>query len=113
MLATKVWIKLVSACATGKGSGIIGGCCCSVGTSIQFLKLGKFRFLEEVRIEDGFKLSIPSMKPDFVLVMGNIWGRDLVTCIYSKMKWCVSPEFEPSKDALLSPLLDGLCVSTS
>ena len=29
------------------------------------------------------------------------------------MKWCVSPEFEPSKDMLLSPLLDGLCILTS
>ena len=66
-----------------------------------------------MRIEDGFKLSIPSTKPDLVLVMGNIGGRDLVTSIYSKMKWCVSPEFEPSKDVLLLPLLDGLCVSTS
>ena len=66
-----------------------------------------------MRIEDGFKLSIPSTKPNLVLVMGNIWGGDLVASIYSKMKWCVSPEFEPSKDALLSPLLDGLCISTS
>ena len=66
-----------------------------------------------MRIEDGFKLSIPSTKLDLVLVMGNIEGRDLVTSIYSKMKQGVSLEFKPSKDALLSPLLDRLCVSTS
>ena len=29
-------------------------------------------------MEDGSKLSIPSMKPDLVLVMGNIRGRDFV-----------------------------------
>ena len=72
-----------------------------------------FCFLKEVRMEDGGKLSIPCMKLNLVLVMGNIRGRDFITSIYSKMKWCVSPEFKPSKDELLSPLLDRLCILTS
>ena len=64
-------------------------------------------------MEDGSKLSIPSIKPNLVLVMGNIRGRELITSIYSKIKQGVSPEFEPSKDTILLPLLDRLCISTS
>ena len=65
-----------------------------------------------MRIEDGSKLSISSMKADLVFVMENIRGRDFVTSMYSKMKWCMSPKFKPSKNMLLSLLLDGLCILT-
>ena len=61
---------------------------------IQFLKSGKFCFLKEVRIVDGCKLSIPSMESNLILVVGNIRERDFVTYIYSKMKRCMSSEFE-------------------